>query len=164
MFTGKLSSRHLLTALIAGFLLHNAEETFAMYYQPVQSQFAFVKPMDFRQFLFAVSLLSFAGIMAFAFAMLTKNRNTALLISTALASVILFNVFVPHVFVAIYTLHYTPGIITATLLNLPVSLMLLKKNRPCYPNPRQLLRQVLIGLAAGYALFAITLLAAKTLI
>lgn len=157
----RIASRTIFTCLTIAFLIHNTEETIALRYFPVKNPFTFIQPLDFLQFLFAVSLLSLVGVLVFAFAMLTKNRNNYLLISTAMASVIVFNALIPHIFVAVFTLRYTPGIISAILLNLPLGLLLLQKNKNFYCQRKQMIGHVIIGFVAGYSIFAITMLAAK---
>jgi hypothetical protein len=118
-------SRNAFTALIAAFILHNIEEAIFICRYPVKSPFSYIQPASCRQFLLAVSILTIAGIIAYVFAMQTKKAGIYLFISTALAASFLLNVFVPHVLVAIYTMHYTPGLLSAVLFNLPLSLIVL---------------------------------------
>ena len=89
--------------------------------------------------------------------MRAKKQVTYLFISTALASAILLNVFIPHLLLAIYIRDYTPGLLTAVLFNLPVSIAVLYENKRFYSNCRQIFLHKAGGLLLGYAFFAITL-------
>lgn len=157
-------SRKALMFLTGAFILHNAEEAFTMLYQPTVSPVSFIQPPTYSQFLLAVSILTIAGIITCIAAIRSKNIKTYLYISTAIAAALLFNVFIPHVAVAVYTLKYTPGLVTALILNLPLSLLVLSKNRPFFESRKQVFRYFATGLAAGYALFALTLMLSKFLV
>jgi len=158
------SSRKALTLLTGAFILHNAEEAVTMAFKPTVSPVSFIEPPTYNQFLVAVSILTIAGIVAYVAAMNTKKFKTYLFISTALAAALLFNAFIPHVAVAVYTLKYTPGFATALFLNLPFSTLVLSKNKPYFDNRKQMFQYIAAGLAAGYALFAFTLLLAGILV
>ena len=73
-------------------------------------------------------------------------------ISTAFAVVLLFNVFVPHVILAIYTFGYVAGLASAVLIILPLCILVLHKNKYHYANRRLMIIPALAGLAAGYVL------------
>lgn len=79
---------------------------------PQQSPVQFFSLPDYNQFLLAVSILTLAIGVAYVIAMRMENKKYYLFISTAIASAMLFNVFIPHVAVAVYTLNYTPGLIS----------------------------------------------------
>jgi FtsH-binding integral membrane protein len=96
--------------------------------------------------------------------MRTKKIPVYNFISTGLAAALLLNVLIPHLLVAIYTFHYTPGLFTAILMNLPLSLVVLIKNRPNYKSTIQFSRAIFIFLIFGYLLFAITMRLAKILL
>jgi hypothetical protein len=155
------SSRKTFILLIVAFVAHNSEEAFSMAGKVVQSPFASIKPMDYRQFLFAVSFLSFAALVACIFALKTKNGRIYLFISTAIASGLLINAFIPHIAIAIYTMQYTPGLVTAVVLNLPLSLLLLGINKSFFENRKQMTYQMISGLALVYGLFVLSVGLAK---
>jgi hypothetical protein len=159
--TYTFNPRFAFSSLITAFVLHNIEEAISICRYPVQSPVSFIQPATCNQFLFAVSLLTLAGISVYIAAMLTKNTAFYLFISTALAAVIFFNAFIPHLVVAIYTLSYTPGLFSAVLLNIPFSIIVLIKNKQSYINRKQMLIHVIGGFVAGYALFALTMGLAK---
>jgi hypothetical protein len=160
----EITSRKAFTLLTGAFILHNIEEAVTLLFKPVENPVSFIQPPTYNQFIFAVSALTIAGIIAYVAAMWSQNIKTYLFISTAVAAALLLNVFIPHVVVAIYTMKYTPGLVTAILLNLPLSLLLLSKNKPFFESRKQMLFYIAIGLAAGYALFALTLILASVLI
>jgi hypothetical protein len=160
----RFTSRSAFTALIAAFLLHNVEEAITICRYPVENPFPAIQPASCSQFIVAVSILSAAGLAAFIIAVRTKKYPVYNFISTGLAAALLLNVFIPHLFVAIYTLHYTPGLATAILMNLPFSLLVLIKNRPHFKNTTQFFKTIIIFLILGYLLFAISIGLAKILL
>jgi len=151
------TSRKAFTALIAAFILHNIEESISICRYPVESPFSFIQPASCTQFLWAVSILSMAGIVVYGIAMKTKKAGLFLFISTAMAATLLFNVFVPHVAIAISTFHYTPGLLSAIMLNLPVSLIVLAKNRKSCNANVLFIKQFTAGLIIAYLIFAIVM-------
>jgi hypothetical protein len=163
-FTSRLSSHKIFTALVMSFLLHNVEESYAICKYPINNPFSFFQPLSCREFLFTVSILSIIGIVFYLLAEATKSPSLFLFISTALSAVLLFNVLVPHLVIAVYTLKYTPGLITALTLNLPLCIILLIKNKPFYKSRKKMLIQISIGLGAGYAIFLITMFLTRFLI
>ena len=155
------TSRKAFTLLTAGFVLHNAEEALTMPTQLGVSPVSLLQLPTYNQFLLSVAILTIVAIFAYIAAMRTKNGKTYLFISTAIAAALLFNVFVPHLAAAILTLKYTPGLITAVLLNLPLSILLLKLNKPLFADRRQMSIYILGGFGAGYLLFAAVMGLAK---
>jgi hypothetical protein len=155
------TSRKAFTLLTAGFVLHNAEEALTMSGQQGVSPFSFIKLPTYNQFLFSVAVITIVALLAYIAAMRTQNGKTYLFISTTIAAALLFNVFVPHLTAAILTLKYTPGLITAVLLNLPFSILLLKLNKPLFADRRQMSIYILGGFGGGYLLFAAVMCLAK---
>ncbi len=139
-------------------MLHNTEEAVSICRYPVLNPFSSILSLSCRQFLLSVILITIAVLFAFGAAMRAKKPVTYNFISTALASaILLINVFIPHLLLAIYIRDYTPGLLTAVLLNLPASLAVLNKNKRLYPNHRQMYLHIAGGLLSGYAFFALTL-------
>lgn len=153
-----VSSRLAFSALIVAFLFHNIEEAIYICSYPVQSPVSFIHPANCTQFLWAVSILTFVGILGSVRALTTKKPIVFLFISTALAGILLFNVFLPHVIIAVYTVQYTPGLVSALVLNLPLSLVVLSKNRIQYLTKSQFLKHIFTGFIVGYLLFATIML------
>jgi hypothetical protein len=152
-----VASRTAFTALIAVFILHNLEEAIFICSYPVQSPVSFIKPASCKQFLWAVSIITFIVLIFFSTALRTKKPTVYLFISTAIASGLVLNVIIPHMVVAVCTLNYTPGLITAVSLILPIGLLSLNKNRLNFTGRKQFYRFMGIGLLAGYMIFAVVM-------
>ena len=152
--TLQFTARTAFAALIVSFLFHNIEEAISICSYPVQNPVSFIKPASCSQFLWAASLLTIVVIVFFIAALRIKKQTVNLLISTAIASGLVLNVFIPHLLVAIYTLNYTPGLVTGVVLNLPLGLITLSKNSSLCKSRKQFYQYVIIGLIAGYLLFA----------
>jgi hypothetical protein len=158
------SSRGAFASLIAAFMLHNSEEAYTMCRYPVEYPFQSLQLPDCRQFLVAVSLLSAVAIVAYIIAIRSAKPWIFYFISTGFASALLLNVLVPHLLVAIYTFNYTPGLISAILLNLPLSIWLLIENRVHYSNRKQFIKHIFFFLTFGYLVFAFILGSVKLII
>jgi len=156
------TSRTIFTLLIIGFLLHNMEETIALRILGTASPLKQIKTMNFDQFLVAVTAISVITLLAYFIAIRAKNMQLYLFLSTSIASVLLFNVFIPHLFLAAYTQSYTPGLTSALLLTLPLSILTLFKNKQSYTQSWRFYLHIISGLLAGYLIFdVITQLALK---
>lgn len=153
--TSNYNSRLSFTALIFAFIIHNTEEAIFICRFPVQSPVLFIEPASCRQFLWAVSILTFVEIIVSILALTTKKPAVYLFISTALAAPLLFNVLMPHLSIALYTFHYTPGLASAIILILPLSMIVLVKNRKQYSTKSQFIKHILIGFIIGYLFFTI---------
>lgn len=151
------NSRTAFTLLVTAFIIHNIEETVFICRYPVQSPVSFIQPANCSQFLWAVSIISLSVIIAYAVAIRSKDQAIYLFISTAVSAGLFINALIPHAFLAAYTLNYTPGLISAVLLNLPLSIIVLKKNRNTVANSRRFLKYVLLGILIGYLIFAVTM-------
>jgi cytochrome bd-type quinol oxidase subunit 1 len=159
-----LSSHKIFALLIIVFLVHNCEEAIMMNGKAAESPVEYIKPLAYSQFLFAVLFLSIIVLAIYIYAIKTRNNKTYLFISTTIAAGLLINAFIPHIAVALYSMSYTPGLIAALFLIVPISILLLSKNKPLFESSRQLVYQIIIGLAIAYGLFALTILVAKLLI
>jgi len=156
------TSRTIFTLLIIGFLLHNMEESIALRILGTASPLKQIKTMNFDQFLVAVTAISTISLLAYFIAIRAKNMQLYLFLSTSIASVLLFNVFMPHFFLAAYMQSYTPGLTSALMLTMPLSLLTLHKNKQNYIQLRRFYFHIILGLLAGYLIFAvITQLALK---
>lgn len=157
----KFSSRILFSVLIGASLIHNTEEALSICSQTIKSPVSFFQPLSCNQFMWAVSILSIIEIIFYIYAISTKKPAVFLFISTAISAALLFNVFAPHVIIAVLTFHYTPGLITAVLLIFPLSLIVLSKNRTGLNIKSKFWKYTLIGLGIGYLLFAFILILVK---
>lgn len=107
------------------FAIHNLEETFGMEKWTNSIPSFIHKPVTTRQFSIAVvlfTLLSFALIW-------TKNHYQTeeqfLYVVTGFSGMLFLNVFFPHLIATIYLKKYAPGVITALLINLPLTTVIL---------------------------------------
>jgi len=150
----KFSSQSTFTALIVAFIFHNIEEAISICSYPIQSPVSFIQPASCKQFFVAVAIITVVVVIAFIIALRTKQTAVYLLISTAIASGLVLNVFIPHVIVALYTFNYTPGLTTALMLNLPLGLLTLSKNKSSCKSKKQFYKHIGIGLVVSYLLFA----------
>lgn len=164
MIVFKSASRFAFTLLIVSFAIHNLEEALHICNHPVVFPKSFFKPLSCEQFVFATIVLTVISLIAYIAALRTTKKATYLFISTAIAAALLINAFIPHIAVAIYTLHYTPGVYSAIFLLVPLSIYILIQNRKASESVRQFAKYVIAGIAAGYLLFVITLLISKLLI
>ncbi len=121
-------SRRMPILLLISFLVHNGEEalTYPIYRQQsqalVREHFAagFVGPSA-SSFHGTLILVSLAAICAMIFASLHRQDAMARSLLRALAWVMLLNVLAPHAPAAFLMGGYSPGLITALILNLPIS-------------------------------------------
>lgn len=155
--TLRLTARTAFTVLIVSFLFHNLEEAIFICNYPVQSPVSFIETASCMQFLWAVSIISTMVILLYITAICTKKPIVYPLISTAIASALILNAIIPHLVVALFTLNYTPGLVTAITLNLPLGLLTLSKNRSICINRKQFYQSIGIGLVAGYLIFAVVM-------
>jgi len=130
-----LTARKAFAALIVSFLFHNIEEALSICSYPVQSPVSFIKPASCHQFLWAVSIISLIVV----------------------ASGLALNALVPHIIIALYSLSYTPGLVTAVLLIFPLGLFTLFKNSPIFTSRKLFYRFIGIGLVVGYVIFAVVM-------
>jgi len=150
----RLTAHTAFAALIVAFIFHNLEEAISICKYPVQSPVAFIRLATCRQFLVSVTFITSAVLVAFGIAIRTRKSRLYLFISTAIASGLVLNVFIPHILAAIYTLNYSPGLISAVALNLPLGLITLSKNKSKYESRKQFYQHIGAGLIIGYLLFA----------
>lgn len=147
--------------MVAAFLGHNTEEAVSICRYPVETPFAAFKPAGCEQFIVAVSILSVAVLVAAGIALKTSKQSVYNFISTGIAASLLLNALVPHVLIAIYTLHYTPGLVSAIALILPLSLLLLVKNKPRFRSNQQFYRNIAYFMIIAYLIFALSLMVAR---
>jgi hypothetical protein len=106
--------------------LHNIEEALLL---PKWSQSAgrWHHPVGAREFRFAVAVLTvFAYVVAYLAAAGGRESVGAYLLA-GYALAMLLNVFFPHVLATLVMCRYAPGTVTALLLNLPITVLLLHR-------------------------------------
>jgi hypothetical protein len=106
--------------------LHNIEEAILL---PAWSKMAgkWHHPVGAREFRFAVIVLTVLAYVAAGLAMVYGKESMGTYLLTGYALAMLLNVFFPHVIATLVMRRYAPGTLTALLLNLPVSLLLLHR-------------------------------------
>jgi hypothetical protein len=154
--TSIASSRWLFTALLLAFLIHNSEETFTICRYPAGNPFIKIQILNCEQFLAAVSVISAAAIVLYLAAMRSSvSLRKYFFISTGLSAALLLNAIIPHLFVALLTWHYTPGLISIVLLILPLSILVLNTNRQHYNKRHELTRDAIYFIIPAYLFFAL---------
>ncbi|MFZ4549047.1 MAG: HXXEE domain-containing protein [Bacteroidales bacterium] len=158
-----LSHRSTLLLTIA-FIIHNVEEAVFICRYPVENLVSFIKPLSCGQFKVAVSIITVVVLSFVIIAMQTKNRDLYLFISSSISAALVLNAVVPHIVIAIYTLHYTPGLVSAVLLIVPSGLWVIGINNRIYANRKKMLKHIGSGLAIGYLIFIVTAVLVKIFI
>jgi Protein of unknown function with HXXEE motif len=82
-----------------------------------------VPPVTYKQFLIALAIIT---VIPYLVALLWLGRRWAVYLLVGFQVVMLINVFA-HTLMAIFLRGYTPGLVTALLINLPFSLYLLRR-------------------------------------
>lgn len=104
--------------------VHNLEEAILL---PAWSNTAgrWHAPVGVREFRFAVTLLTVLAYVAVWTTIYYGRESLAAHLLSGYALAMLLNVFVPHGLATIILRQYAPGTVTALLLNLPASILLL---------------------------------------
>jgi len=115
----------LLSWLFAGAItLHNLEEALWL---PRWSQSAghWHHPVGVREFRFAVGVLTALAYIAACLSVVGGKESVGAYFIAGYALAMLMNVFFPHLLATLIMRRYAPGMATALLLNLPVTVLLL---------------------------------------
>ena len=154
--TSLKNSRRLFAALLAAFLIHNAEEAFTICRYPIVNPILNIRILSCAQFLVAVSVISAVAVVLYlAAARPSANLRKYLFISTGLSASLLLNSIIPHLLSALLTWQYTPGIISAVVLILPISILVLHRNRQQYGKWNKLMRDAILFMIPAYLFFAL---------
>ncbi len=115
------------------FLLHNCEEGITMRatLEEVHSGMprflrVFLPPVTYEQFLIYLVLLTAVALGCALFGQLERDRSWGVYVLVGLQIVLLINVF-GHITTLVVLRHYTAGLATSLLVNLPFSLYLLRR-------------------------------------
>lgn len=113
-----LAERVVAWALFAGFAVHNLEESLTMgdFLDGVGTGYLLVP------FLVAVTLVTALGLVLVVLSTRTRPVAWARDGMRVLALILIINAFVPHIPLAIILGGYAPGVVTAVVLNLPLSI------------------------------------------
>lgn len=106
--------------------LHNLEEALLL---PAWSQTAgkWHHPVGAREFRFAVIVLTVLAYVLAGLAAVHGKESVWAYLLAGYALAMLLNVLFPHVIATVVMRRYAPGTLTALLLNLPVTLLLLRQ-------------------------------------
>ncbi len=150
------NSRRLFAELLLAFLIHNAEEAFTICHYPAVNPFLNIRFLSCAQFLVAVSVISAVAVILYlAAARPSASQRKYLFISTGLSAALLLNSIIPHLLLALLTWQYTPGIISAVILILPISILVLHRNRQQYGKWNKLIRDAILFMIPAYLFFAL---------
>lgn len=120
-------SRKALLWLVPVFItLHNLEEAFLMpafIEKRNASVTGAIPPITYKQFLIALFIIT---VIPYLIAFIWLGRSWAVYLLVGFQVVMLINV-IAHVLMALFFRGYTPGLVTALLINLPFSLYLLRR-------------------------------------
>lgn len=125
------------------FTIHNLEEARGMA-RWAQRHFADIMLITREQMLTAIALVTLVGWLLTALCWSAPRRSVRLHLLLGAQAILFFNVFF-HVGGAIITAGYAPGMVTAILLELPLSLILFRRAR----QEEILTRRGLLAVLAG---------------
>lgn len=106
------------------FMFHNMEEA------PLMANWVDRLPVKVklieskRQFMIAVIILTLIGFLFTSFGLKSMAKHTGHMLILSMLMTMAFNVFFPHVLLAVRFRMYNPGLVTALLLILPFSIYL----------------------------------------
>ena len=108
-------------------LLHNLEEAIWL---PAWSRNAgkWHRPISSSAFRFAVAVLTILAVVVTVWAVLAGPQSVGAYLLVSYALVMLLNVVMPHILAAIALKRYMPGLVTAIVFNLPVTILLLRSS------------------------------------
>lgn len=134
------------------FTLHNFEEVLGMQKWSRSIPNYIHPPVTTLEFLIAVSMFSILGFVL-VFTRKVQQSEYYHQVIAGFCSILLLNVFFPHLLATIIFNQYAPGVITALLINLPLSLMILwQLDRQKLLSRRQLLLSGQLGGLVGLVL------------
>jgi len=132
--------------------LHNLEEALLL---PAWSQAAgrWHPPVGTPEFSFAVAVLTLLAYAAVYLALSKGRESLSAYLLSGYALAMLLNAFFPHVIASVVMRRYAPGTLTAVLLNLPVTFLLLRQGfREQYIHASRFVRiapLIVLGLLAS---------------
>lgn len=112
---------------LLGFTLHNMEEAIWL---PEWSKYAkkFHEPVERNQFVFAVIVVTIIGFLITIIEILDNNQGSIWsYVYLGFIGMMGLNAIFPHLIATILLKRYAPGLITALLLNLPLSIIIITK-------------------------------------
>lgn len=132
------------------FSIHNFEEVLGMEAWSKKLSLPFHPTVTTKQFAIGAVIITIIGFLITFSGRFFKSRESYNLLMTAFAGMIFLNVFLPHLLATAVLAEYTPGVLTALLVNLPLTLYIFFvniKNRNL--TPKQTVNFILCGGLAG---------------
>ena len=151
MIEKKLNSA--INILPFAFLLHNIEEAISVEDWIKKNPMKISYSITTNQFVVAVALFTVMGFIVVFAKKAYKNEERFLLLITGFSGMLLLNVFFPHLIAALAFRMYVPGVITALLVNLPLTIYILWHIHKAY----KLSMRTMIFTIIGGGLFGIVL-------
>lgn len=111
-----------------GFTLHNVEEAIWL---PEWSKYAgrYHREVTFNEFVFAVIMVTVVGyLLTFQYFVFGGSSLFSKYLYLGFVAMMVVNVFMPHLVATVVLKRYSPGTLTALLLNLPFGFYILYKN------------------------------------
>ncbi len=109
------------------FMLHNMEEAPFMENWSKRLPLRFHPIASTRQFVIAVIFLTLGGFLLTYYGVEYVANQTGYLMVLGIQAVLFFNAFIPHIASTIRFRMYSPGVVTATLINIPFSIYLFRR-------------------------------------
>lgn len=112
---------------LLGFTIHNIEESIWL---PEWSKHAkkFHEPVERNQFIFAVIIITIVGYLVSIAEIIDNNPGSVFTyIYLGFIGMMGLNTIIPHLAATILLKKYAPGLITALLLNLPLSIIIIAR-------------------------------------
>ena len=130
------------------FLIHNVEEGIGMKYSQLNHEMGFY-PIALNKFIYGLVLVSVIGFIVTRRS-IYRSREAYLNIIACFSGLLLVNVFIPHLILSIYLWKYTPGLLSALFINLPLSIAsLLFVKRALALSSMALLKRIFTGTLIG---------------
>lgn len=126
------------------FMLHNGEEALTL--SRVNLNINTPYPYTLSQFVIAVILFTILGFVLVFFKGIYKKPEYYTFAITGFAGMLFLNVFLPHLIISLLTLSYTPGLISAVFILLPLTSIILWKT---YQSKRLSGKQIMLSIATG---------------
>lgn len=104
--------------------LHNLEEAPLMEAWSRRLPLKILPPVSTRQFVAAVTFLTLVAFLATYLGVVVLGSLTGYLLVLEIQTILLVNAFIPHIATTIRFQMYSPGVVTAVLINIPFSMYL----------------------------------------
>ncbi len=142
-----------ITILPYAFALHNLEEVISMGKWTKSIPKSIHQEVTTGQFAIAVGLFTLLGFVVILAKNFFPTREIYFLFVSGFAGMLFLNTFFPHLIATIYLKKYAPGIVTALLINLPLSIFILNSiHKLQILNIQQISLSVLFGGLIGVVL------------